>query len=360
VPRIDRPIFGRTSTACSGLLATALCVLGLFLAGALAQGANAAVGEFQTLASSSVPLTSVAVDPNTNLIYAQENDGTSFFKYDPRTDAWSELEASPLNSGNNGGATYLNGKIYTVFTSNSSTLGVYDIASNTWTTIPNPLEEATGNITSVGGSLYLAVGRHFVKYDPATETTTQLAEAPEFAEGCGEGFESWGGLQPYKGKIYGHQGDGCEGFGAYDIASDAWTELPFIAEGAVLGSALDPVTGTYFAYGNYGGTNFYSYDIAGDSWSTLTAPFTEIDDGGMAYVSLPGLTGVYAVEGEEGTGFLRFTTPESEVTTPEPEADLALRKTASVGSTTVGNPITYTIKATNNGPSSAPTRCRGT
>jgi uncharacterized repeat protein (TIGR01451 family) len=351
VQRIDRPIFGRTSTARSGLLATALCVLGLLLAGALAQGANGAVGEFQTLAPSSVPLTSVTVDPNTNLIYAQENQGTSFFKYDPRTDAWSELEASPLDSGNNGGAAYLNGKIYTVFTNNSSTLGVYDVASNTWTTTPNPLGESTGNITAVGGSLYLAEGTHFVKYDPATETTTQLAEAPEFAESCGGGFERWGGLQPSHGKIYGHQGDGCNGFGVYDIASDSWTELPEVPEdkvseeGAVLGSALDPVTGTYFTYGGYGGTSFFRYDIAGNSWSALTAPFTEIEDGGMAYVSLPGLTGVYAVEGEEGTGFLRYTTPEA--------ADLSLTNTASVASTTVGNPITYTIKATNNGPGSA-------
>jgi uncharacterized repeat protein (TIGR01451 family) len=345
------PIFGRISRARSGLLAAALCVASLLLAGALAQGANASVGEFQTLASSSVPLTSVTVDPNTNLIYAQENQDVGFFSYDPRTDAWSELAPSPLDSGNNGGAAYLNGKIYTVYTNNSAELGVYDVASNTWTTIPNPLAEPTGNITAVGGSLYLAVGTHFVKYDPASETTTQLAEAPEFAASCGGGFESWGGLQPYQGKIYGHQGDGCNGFAVYDIASDSWAELPEVPKGlaeeggAVLGSAIDPVSGTYFTYGNYGETNFYGYGIAGNSWSTLTTPFIEIEDGGMAYVSLPGLTGVYAIEGESGTGFLRYTTPEA--------ADLSLTKTASVASTTVGSSITYTIKATNNGPGSA-------
>jgi uncharacterized repeat protein (TIGR01451 family) len=352
VQLIDRPIFGRTSTGRLALLAAAVCALSLLLAGALAPGARAAVGEFQSLAPSSVPLTSVTVDPNTNLIYAQENQGVSFFSYDPRTDAWSELAPSPLDSGNNGGAAYLNGKIYTVYTNNESELGVYDVASNTWTTIPNPLEESTGDITAVGGSLYLAEGRHFVKYDPASATTTQLAEAPEFAESCGGGFESWGGLQPYHGKIYGHQGDGCNGFAVYDIASDSWIELPEVPkgegeeeEGAVLGSAIDPVSGTYYTYGDYGGTNFYSYDIAGNSWTTTSAPFTEIEDGGMAYVSLPGLSGIYAIEGEEGIGFLRYTTPEA--------ADLSLTKTASVAGTTVGSSINYTIKATNNGPGGA-------
>jgi uncharacterized repeat protein (TIGR01451 family) len=350
VQPIHRPLIGRISTLRSGLAAAAICGLILVLAAAFAPGAGAAAGEFQTLTPSSVPLTSVTVDPSTNLIYAQENQGQNFFSYDPRTDAWTELELSPLASGNNGGAAYLNGKIYTVYTNTESELGVYDIASNTWTTIPNPLEEGTGNITAVGGSLYLAVGTKFVKYDPSTETTTTLAEAPEFNSGCGGGFERWGGLQPYQGKIYGHQGDGCTGFGVYDIASDSWSELPIVPEeeegGAVLGSAIDPVSGTYFTYGNYDGSNFYSYSIGANSWTTIPSPLSEIGDGGMAYVSLPGLRGIYAVQGEQGTAFVRYTTPE-------PEADLSLTKSASVANTTVGGSITYTIKVTNAGPSAA-------
>jgi uncharacterized repeat protein (TIGR01451 family) len=347
VSTIHEPLVGRVMTARVRLLAAALCALALAAAGTFAGGASAAVvGEFQGLASSSVPLTSMTVDPTTNLIYAQENEGTKFFSYDPTKDTWSELEAAPLDSGNNGGAAYLNGKIYTVYTNESTSMGVYDIASNTWSTIPNPLGQGTGNITAVGESLYLVVGTHFVKYDPATETTTPLAEALEFTGDCsGEGFEPWGGLQSYQGKIYGHQGNGCDGFAVYDIEANEWTELPELPEDATLGSAIDPVAGAYYAYGSYGGTTFMRYDIAANEWATALLPFAEVEDGGMAYVSVPGLTGIYLIEGEEGTAFARFTSEEL--------ADLALTKKASVASTTVGAPISYTIDVANNGPTLA-------
>ena len=53
-----------------------------------------------------------------------------------------------------------------------------------------------------------------------------------------------------------------------------------------------------------------SYDIAaqflGDGRRSRSPP---LDDGGMAYVATPGLQGIYAVQGEQGTGFVRFVTP---------------------------------------------------
>ena len=337
------------------LVAASLCV-----AAAFAPTASAAVGEFQGLASSAVALTSVAVDPTTNTIYAQQNAGTKFYSYDPASDTWTELEAAPINSGNNGGATYLNGKIYTSYTENGSQVGVYDIETNTWTTIANPLGLGTADITAVGGLIYMGEGTKFVEYEPVSETTTELAEAPEWAAAeCGAGFEPWGGLQPYEGKIYGHQGDGCSGFAVYDIASNSWTELAPVPRplgssggeeeeeedaGAVAGSALDPVTGTYYAYGNYDGHTFYRYDIAARSWSEVAFPFEEINDGGMAYVSQPGKRGVYAIFGEGDPGFTRYVTPEVA------EADLSLTKSADVSSTIVGSNITYTIKTSNGGP----------
>ena len=343
---------GRTPIPLLGLAAAIACALSLLVAGVFAPGAQAATGEFQALASSPVSITSVAVDSTTNLIYAQENQGTSFFRYDPRTNAWTELETSPISSGNNGGGTYLNGKIYTSYTNNSGLLGVYDIASNTWTTITNPLGLGTADITALGEAIYMVDGTSFIKYNPATEVTTPLANAPEFAAlECSEGFERWGGLQPHNGKIYGTQGNGCAGFAVYDVASDTWTELPQVPgeEGAVAGSALDPVSGTYFAVGGYGGRNLYRYDIAGNSWTTATLPFEEaegVGDTGMAYVSLPGLRGIYTAQGENGPEFVRYTTPE-------PPADLSLTQSASVTTATIGHQFTYTIGVTNNGPNEA-------
>jgi hypothetical protein len=320
---------GRFRALISVLATATVCTLSLFANAVFATGAQAALGEFETLAPSPADVTSVTPDPNTGLIYSQQNEGNNFYRYDPRTNEWTELAAAPINSGNNGGAAYLNGKIYTAYTEDSETLGVYDIATNTWTTISNPLERGTADITSVGGELYLAAGRAFVKYNPATETTTPLAEAPSFHEElwCGNGFEPWGGLAPYHGKIYGHEGNGCKGFAVYDLETNTWEELPELPEGGVAGSALDPVSATYFAEGSYGGGNFYRYDIASKSWSTITLPFSA-GDTGMAYLALPGLTGIYVAAGEQGVEFSRYSTPE-----PAPEPTTTTTATTTTAST---------------------------
>lgn len=330
----------------------AVTLLGLLMATALAPSAQARVESFQPLASSPVELTAVTADPSTGLIYAQEDQGKKYFRYDPRTNAWSELPEAPLSSGNNGGAAYLGGKIYIVYTGNSTKLSVYDIASNSWTTIDNPLERGTGVIASGHGKLYLVEGLKFVSYDPATDTTSPLADPPKFPESEGdEGFEPWGGLQVVDGKIYGHQGNGYTGFAVYDIASNSWQELPYVPktlapeetepEGPLLGSAYDPVTNTYLTYGPYGGKTLYRFDIESGSWSTASLPFI-VDDGGMAYLAQPGIEGVYMIQGEEGIEFTRYVERNA--------TDLSASKAASVAK---GGRITYSIQVRNNGPERA-------
>jgi Domain of unknown function DUF11 len=280
---------------------------------AVATGARAeAVGGFQNLAPSPEPVTSVAVDPTTNKIYAQGNEDTTFYKYDPVTNKWTSLAPATLDSGNNGGAAYLNGKIYTSYTSNDAEIGVYNIASNTWSTLPNPLTVGTGNITAVGGLIYMLEGNSFISFNPATSTTKTLANVPNFVgepDCTGEGFTKWGALAAFAGKIYGTQGDGCNGFAVYDIASNKWSQLPNVPlNGSVLGGAIDPITGAFITYGEYDENHLYSYDIGGNAWSTTTFPFDDIEDGGMAFISGPGsLQGVYAIEGENNPGFTRYT-----------------------------------------------------
>jgi uncharacterized repeat protein (TIGR01451 family) len=336
----------------TGKWSALLVVMGatLLLAGVLAPGAQARTEAFQALTPSSVELTAVTTDPASGLIYAQENSGTAFFVYNPKTNAWTELAPAPISSGNNGGAAFLNGKVYTVYTGNALEMGVYDIASNSWTVIDNPLEEGTGNITAGNGKLYLAVSNEFLALDPVTGIATPLAEPPKWpAAECGDGFEKWGALVFDGSKIYGHQGDGCTGFGVYDIATNTWTELPYVPEveeeGAILGAAIDPVTNTYITYGPYNGRTLYRYDIEAGSWSMGTLPFTEVDDGGMAYVSLPGLEGVYMIQGEVGTEFTRYT--EQNIT------DLSVKMSAKVAKTKTGGKITYSLQVVNNGPERA-------
>ncbi len=333
-------------------LAAIACVLACLVGSAFASVAQAALpGELETLESSPVQLTSVAADPTSGDIYAQENEGSRFFVYNASGATWTELAAAPTSSGNNGGAAYADGKIYTDYTQNGSVLGVYDIATNSWTTIPNPLGEGTVDITAVGDELYMAVRSSFVEYDTVTEETTPLAAPPAFATGrcIGRELEPWGGLQYYQGKLYADQGNGCNGFAIYDVASNTWTEgqaLPLAeGQGAVAGSALDPVAGAYFAQGGYYGHTMFRYEIATAEWTLTELPYS-VNDGGMAYVSQPGWRGIYAIQGQEATGFVRYVTRE-------PSADLSLTDTASPASVKVGESLTYTLAVANTGPDEA-------
>lgn len=334
----------RNRAALAAIAAVALLAL---LATAFAPSAQARVESFQGLAESSAPLTALTNDPNTGLIYAQEDGGKKFFRYDPRTNVWTELAQAPIDSGNNGGAALLNGKIYIVYTGNEEELSVYDIASNSWTTINNPLESGSANITAAGGRLYLAVELEFLSLDPVTGNFTELAAPPKFeAAECTDGFERWGGLVfDGAGRIYGHQGNSCTGFGVYDIASNSWQELPLLPEvneeGAAAGSTIDPVTNTYLTYGGYPGNTLFRYDIEANSWSTSTLPF-EVEDGGLTYLSLPGYEGVYTIQGEIGTQFTRYVERNS--------SDLAPSMSAQVAK---GGKITYSIQVRNNGPERA-------
>jgi subtilisin family serine protease/DNA-binding beta-propeller fold protein YncE len=267
-------------------------------------GVRGTPGTFEFLADSPVPLTCVAADPAAGIVYGQTNEGAGFYRYVAAADRWETLAPAPLNSGNNGGAALLNGRIYTSYTQDAGALGVYEISTDTWTTIPHPLPNGTANIASDGTQyLYLVAGNLLVRFDPVTSTTTVLAPPPFY-------FERWGGLEYLAGTLYGHQGNGSQGFAAYDIPIDRWRTLAPLPAGGVLGAAIDPVAREYFAYGSYGGSNLFRYSIARGSWSASNTPLSPVLDGGLGWLPAP-VPGIHIVEGEGGTRFVRLVTAPS-------------------------------------------------
>jgi sugar lactone lactonase YvrE len=263
-------------------------------------GANLS-GLFQPLAGSPLPLTCVVGDQDSGILYAQANEGTEFYRYVAALDGWESLSPAPLSSGNNGGAALLNGKIYTAYTLNESDLGVYEINTDSWSTLPHPLGTATGNIAGDGVRyLYLIHGERLVRFDPAAGAVTGLANPPFF-------FEAWGGLRHHEGILYAHRGNGLAEFAAYAIASDTWRVLPALPSGAVLGAAIDPARRTYLAYGSYGANNLYEYSIDRNQWTVRAIPLFSVNDGGLAWLDDP-IQGIFMVEGEGGTGVARLLT----------------------------------------------------
>ena len=259
------------------------------------RGADAA---FELLPPSPAALTCVVADPSGRAIYAQQQAGTRFFRYRPENRAWEPLSPAPIYPGNNGGAALLGGTIFTTYNDWGSLLGVYDIATDSWSTRPHPLGGGTSNVASDGTRyLYFALGTRLVRYDPASQEQTELA-VPPFA------FESWGGLAYSNGLLYGHAGNGRVEFATYDIAGDAWRLLPQLPGGAVLGAAIDPLAQEYAAVGPYYGTNLYRFSLIDETWSVSSLPFL-VDDSGLAW--LPGRpSGLYIVQGERGAAFARL------------------------------------------------------
>ncbi len=344
-------LFSRVTPA-RGAAAVVACATALALLALVAvPGAHAAPPDtFKTLASSPMPVNNLALDPANDMIYAQGYGSNSFYSYSVKTNHWKTLASAPVNQQNNGGAAYVKGKIYTVYAENSAQMGVYNVAKGTWKVIANPLHAGTGDITAVGGRIYLVSDTAFVSYNPATGATKVLAPAPSFnnastefsEEVCaGAGFEAWGGLAGFKGKIYGTQGNGCNGSAVYSIHANKWKEARLVPGFTVLGGAIDPVAGTYFAYGGYGENGIFSYHIASGKWSTLTFPFSNLNDGGLVYVPTPGRQGIYATFGQASTGFVRLTTKAG--------ADVSVANRAGTGHAKVGHSFTYTVRVRNGG-----------
>jgi subtilisin family serine protease/sugar lactone lactonase YvrE len=291
-----------------------------------ARSLSGAPGDIERLPSSPVPLTCVVGDPATGDLYAQENQGTRFYRFDAAALTWQALAPSPVPSGDNGGAALLHGRIYTAYAGDPR-LGVYDIAAGTWNTRPSPLGSGTADIASDGESfLYLALGSRFLRFNPdegrvfprrgkaarrrPNDTlhgrALRLWNAPDFETLAPPpiSFSPRGGLAFDRGRLTGHEGNGGLLAARYDVVASTWAPVRPLPHGGVAGSTIDPATGDYFAYGPGGGATLYRLGSNTGGWTASDLPFP-IDDGGLAWLGTPAGC-VYFVEGERGTRFARL------------------------------------------------------
>ncbi|MFA6950896.1 MAG: MBG domain-containing protein, partial [Lentimicrobiaceae bacterium] len=291
--------------------------------GTSARGTNV-TGTFTTLASCPMNLTCFTVDPTTGYFYGQGDQGSiNYYRYDASSNTWTTLAPCPVSSGNNGGATCLDGKIYNSYCSNNS-IAIYTIATNTWTSIASGMQ--TGDICNDGTDIYISGNEVFKKYVVSSGTWVGLT---------GTACQPWGGLQYKNGYIYLHTGDGSVGFKRYQVSTNTWTDLTNVPGGAVLGSAI--YDAYYYCQGDYGGNNLYSYDLGAQTWNnTLTLPFTTNDAAIVTYGN-----SLYIVQGEAGRGFTKFT-PNNPILTGVESTILPY----SLGDPDVN--ITQTLTATQN------------
>lgn len=250
-------------------------------------------------------------------LYILAGNGTTFQKYNPTTNVWTNLAVAPaaVNSGST--LTTLGTTIYATRGGGNTDFWSYDISGNIWTNLaltnPVPAAAAAGaSMANDGTYVYLLEGNNtakFYRYNPAASSGsrwTTLANAPNAVYGGGA-------LTKLNSTtLYALEGNNTKNFWKYDITSNTWNpggvtpaKLKYRENpGATLSS-----DGTYL-YATTGGTrrDFLRYTPASDSWEHLKNTPIYIGNstslptalGGAIYSST--LNDIYLVSGLGVTG----------------------------------------------------------
>lgn len=240
-------------------------------------------------------LSSVAVDQSSGMVYAQASWGSSaFYRYDPRLNTWTSLAGCPIYADYGGAATCFGGKVY-VTGDYSGYLGIYNIASNSWTTVNNNIGGTT-MLTNDGSYVYLANSAGVKRYDPATSNITSLPY-PIWSPNS-----NYGALAYLDGKLY-LGGDYNWGgtFGRLDLNSSIWTMLPY-ASSWMMGAAADPSAKAVYLFNSY--NRLGRYNVGENSINYIPLPNVNTSySTSLAYGNAPSAR-VYVAFDSGGFGYL--------------------------------------------------------
>jgi len=167
------------------------------------------------------------------------NYRNDLWEFDPVTEEWTELASCPCAPRTHPALVAHNGKVFVGLggsaTGNRNDWWEYDIATDSWSQKPDfpglprhhPFQFGVGDYIYTGfGHGNNFISNEWYRYDPVTEEWTQMATLPAEGRVAGTQFA-------YDGKGYVLSGDGVdhtsmeEGeFWVYDPELDEWEELP--------------------------------------------------------------------------------------------------------------------------------------
>lgn len=167
------------------------------------------------------------------------NFQSDLWEYDPEFDKWKKLKDCPGPARAHPALLALNGKVYMGLGSGNGMdlkdWWEYDIASNNWTQKPDIPGKARHHPFQfvIPPYLYAGMGHggpviysDLYRFDPKTDTWTEMARVPREGRVAGTQFE-------YKGRGYVLSGQGEDHdyldtgeFFEYDASLNAWKELP--------------------------------------------------------------------------------------------------------------------------------------
>lgn len=228
-----------------------------------------------------------AVTPGDGFLYVlggSINRGR-FSRYDPISNVWTQLPAIPGEGTIEGGAAALGGKIYVFGNPFNSAMYVYDLAVGQWIagTRAGPYPFVTRGISFVvaGGVLYAVGGANnnldpvpgLKKYDPVSDTWTQMADMP-----TPRGFAA---TTLIDGRIY-VAGGNASGYGStsvniYDPQNNTWSAGTPLPQTRILATAI-AIDSRLLVIGGSNGSvetrTVLEYNPVSDVWRELS-PFNQ-------------------------------------------------------------------------------------
>ncbi len=292
------------------------------------------------------------VDNNTIYVFPGDDNGTEIYIYLINHDTWitsnrgrsgDSLTAAPIPQhsssiqqleGSN--VVGVDNLIYTLSGGLSNTFFKYNPSSNTWTQLTNaPGTVTTGSaMTGVGNTtdIYVLRGNstitanNFWRYNIGSNTWTTLANVPIIKPVLPSGSEAFGAgadlVYPGTGDyIYAFGGNNTRSFYRYcfqntgsGCTTNTWDNTIEQAPDLVRegGSLAYPGSGNYvYAFQGNNSNNFWRYDLVGDNWETLDDAPNVVGNGG----SLIGKSGnIYAVPGKNTRDFWVYNTTTNDWT----------------------------------------------
>lgn len=272
-----------------------------------------------------------------------------FWRYNPNTNTWRQLADAPTSFYYNAAITYYNGKIYainghdgTVTTDATGEFWQYDIATDTWSALPDA-PDAWGAVSGVGGSdirsgnngkIYAVQGNGqtgFWAYDTVAGSWSILAPVPDPISNANshplafsaKSFTVAGITYCTSGCLYTFVS--ARSFYRYDIANEQWytsfADIPSALGSVALGSAIveDTTNNIFYAFRG-GNTEFMKYTI-GDVGELVTGTWDAATDttentqqrnvtqgASLTYIRLNGVGYVYGLLGGSQPEFMRYDT----------------------------------------------------
>jgi hypothetical protein len=229
---------------------------------------------WKTLYSSPAIFGAMVADPRTGYVYAADN-GSKLYCYKPLLNKWETLPSRSFG-GQVGEAVLIGDNIYTAFETVSSVLGVYNISSRTWSTIPKGNSFDSGNACTDGTYLYRFWAGYVQRFSPQTQSWEDLPSSP--------GAIDTSGVSAYlDGYIYCTGGVTRTTFYRYRIATRTWEKLPPSPVSCTDGGAMDTIGRKFYVTARTGGARLYRYDVDSRRWDSVALPMSGNSGGTMAF-----------------------------------------------------------------------------